>query len=1120
MKKTKDNTGLLLRVFVLAVSAFLFIVPAQRLWAGGGSSSAQQVNTKATVTLKFRIVPVREVLNEIKKQTGTGFAVSGEIEKALGRISIDVKDVTITKAMDAVLANTAFEYRVINNQIVINRKKASKDGKIRISGTVLDNYREPVVGAIVYAKGTSICAEADIDGNFMLVMNSPGPVEISYLGFKPYTLNVVNDMSGIVAKLEPDNMLEDVVVTGIFNKNKETFTGSVTSISEKDLLNFKGQNLISTLKNIDPVLNISVNNLTGSDPNALPELSIRGNASLGSSLEEVEMGVQAALNTPLIIMDGFEISLEKLMDYNDEDIESMNILKDASATAIYGSRGANGVIVITTKSPEAGRIKVYFKAGINLELPDLSSYNLMNAKEKLQLEYENGVYDYQYDMATDVVFKELYHENLKNVNRGVDTYWIGQPVRVGVGQRYNLSLTGGNNTFRWRTSLGYNNISGAMKGSDRNNFSGAIDLSYTHKRLIFNNQTSITTNKAINSKYGSFSSYAQMNPYWPIYDDDGNLIKSYVSAGTSMTSQVGNPLYNATLNTYNNSNYTQIVNNFSIEWNIIDGLRLRGQFGISKSFNKSDVFYPAEHTLFESYSVADAMKKGSYTYGTGESFSLNGNVTLSYSKTFAKKHTLYFGGDFYISENNGYSYSFNAIGFPNSNLDFIGSSLGYKDGSRPSSSESKSRALGYTANMNYSYDNRYFVDGSFRADGSSLFGGNNRYAPFWSAGIGWNVHREKFMANQRVISNMKLRGSVGESGSQNFSSYQALSTYSYYTNQRYGLWNGAYLMGHGNPDLKWQKVFQWNVGLDLSVLDGRVSAAIDVYNKDTRDLLSRRDLQASTGFTSYTENIGEINNKGVEGMLSVYLIRNLQKRLIWSLTGRIAYNKNTIVKLSDALKNDTEKALKENVELGTLLFEGDPANAIYAVRSLGIDPSTGNELYLTKDGEITETWKSSDRVFLGTYDPRYRGNISSLFQWGGLSLNVAFGYYFGGHQYNSTLLSKVENNTNMITAGNVDRRVYADRWQKPGDVKFFKKIDDKSTKATSRFVMKENVFELQSVSLQYTFDGQKLKDKAKIQALIIGVNMSDLLYLSTIRLERGTGYPYARHASMSLSVTF
>ena len=228
----------------------------------------------------------------------------------------------------------------------------------------------------------------------------------------------------LVINLELDNTLEEVVITGIFNKNKETYTGSVTSISSKELENFKGQNLISTLKNIDPVLNIAVNNVIGSDPNALPDLSIRGNSSLGTSLEEVEQGANAQLNTPLIIMDGFEISLQKLMDYNDEDIESMNILKDASATAIYGSKGANGVIVITTKAPEAGKIKVYFKGGVNLEMPDLSSYNLMNAEEKLRLEWENGIYNNAVSVQNDLALKEVYYRNLQSVKEGVDTYWL------------------------------------------------------------------------------------------------------------------------------------------------------------------------------------------------------------------------------------------------------------------------------------------------------------------------------------------------------------------------------------------------------------------------------------------------------------------------------------------------------------------------------------------------------------------------------------------------------------------------------------------------------------------------------------------------------------------------
>jgi hypothetical protein len=316
-----------------------------------------------------------------------------------------------------------------------------------------------------------------------------------------------------------------------------------------------------------------------------------------------------------------------------------------------------------------------------------------------------------------------------------------------------------------------------------------------------------------------------------------------------------------------------------------------------------------------------------------------------------------------------------------------------------------------------------------------------------------------------------------------------------------------------NPDLE---IF----GVALTMFDGRISAAVDVYQKNTRDLISRRDLQASTGFTSYSENIGQISNKGIEAMLSGYILRNVQKELIWSITAKIAYNRNRIVKLSDALKADTQKAMQQNVDINSLLFEGDPTNAIYAVRSLGIDPSTGVELFLDREGNVTKTWNARDKVLMGTSDPTCRGNISSLFQYKGFTLNLAFGYYFGGVQYNTTLLEKVEVSKSTIASVNVDRRVWEDRWQKPGDVKFFKKIDNYPTRATSRFVMNDNTLELQNVTLQYRFDGPQLRKKLKVQSIVIGANMSNVFYISSIRRERGTSYPFARHAEFSLSLTF
>lgn len=1117
MKKTRTSPGFFGRLCASAAIACscMAFCPSNQLYAESLTRLEQMVQDQK-VTLNFRNRPVKDVLEEIKKQTGIGYAISSEIEKAIGRVTVNVKDKSVSEALETIFAGTDYTYRTVNNQIIVAERPAQK-GRITVSGTILDNFKDPLPGAVVFVKGTTKGVETDLDGKFTLVLDKPGTIEVSYMGMQSVTREINRDNRNLTIELAADNTLDEVVVTGIFNKNKETFTGSVTTISEKELVNFRGQNLVATLKNIDPVLNVSINNSLGSDPNALPDLSIRGNSSLPMSVEELNQGASAQLNTPLIIMDGFEISLQKLMDYNDEDIESMNILKDASATAIYGSRGANGVIVITTKAPQPGKIKVYFKAGMNLEMPDLTSYNLMNAREKLELENSLGLYN-NADADKDRELQQQYYQILKDVNSGVDSYWLAQPVRTGVGQRYNLNLTGGSQDFRWGVSLAYNKVAGAMKGSDRTNFNGSINLSYNYKNLIFKNQTMITTNKSNESKWGSFSEYANMNPYWRIWDEEGNLIKSYIPLGAGYS--VGNPLYNSTLNTYDISKYLELVNNFSIEWNILENLKLRGQLGLSKNISTNDRFYPAEHTKFQNYTPADALKKGEYAYSTGESFNMDGNLTLSYANTFADKHSLYFGGDIYMSERTNQNYAFLATGFPNEDLDFISSALGYPEGGKPSGSESTSRAIGFTANANYSFDNKYFVDGSFRMDGSSQFGGNNRFAPFWSAGLGWNIHRENFMANQHLVSNLKLRASIGESGSQNFASYQALSMYEYFTDQRYGIWNGSYILGHGNPNLKWQKVLQANIGLDISLWDGRLSAAVDVYQKNTSDLLSQREIDASTGFQSYTENIGKISNKGIEGMLSAYIFRNLEQEFTWSVTAKIAYNKNEIVQLSEALKKQTQEAMESGAEMSNLMFEGDPTNAIYAVRSLGIDPSTGNEVYLDRNGMVVEHWSSKDRVFMGTEEPLYRGNISTLLQYKGLSVNLGFGYYWGGYQYNSTLLNKVEITTSAISKSNVDKRVYSERWQKPGDVKFFKKIGDDVTKSTSRFVMPDNTFELQNITVQYTFEGKALKEKAKIQNIILGANMSDVFYISSIRRERGTSYPFARHATLSVSLTF
>lgn len=684
-------------------------------------------------------------------------------------------------------------------------------------------------------------------------------------------------------------------------------------------------------------------------------------------------------------------------------------------------------------------------------------------------------------------------------------------------------MEGGNEEFRWSTSADYNDTQGAMKGSSRKVFNGSITLMYSIKNLIFKNQTNIGITNSRESNYGSFSNYANQQPYNAPYDENGNIVRYFDDFYANPNSRTQNPLYDATLNSFDKSKYQDISNNFSIEWNIFDGLKLRGQLGISGQTHSSDYFLPAEHSKFntdEYKSASGYFRRGLYRYGTGENQNYDGALTLSYTKIIADKHQLYTGLDYSITEYKSHSYGFEAEGFSNENMNYINNALQYKKDATPSGSKSTNRRIGLTANVNYTYDNRYFLDLSLRMDGSSNYGTDKKYAPFWSTGIGWNLHHESFLKENDVLTQLRLKASYGETGSMNFSSLATETSYKYVTNNKYLNWTGAYLVGLGNPDLTWQKTAQYNVGLEVGLWNGRFSGTFDYYVKQTNNLLSSMNIPLSMGFSSYAANVGEVKNNGFEIGLNGIILRNPAHHFSWSGRAQLVYNKNRIVKVSEAIKAQNEEYLKQNVDVSSLFYEGRPQNGIYAVRSLGIDPSSGKEIFLDKNGKITSTWNPSDKVYLGSGEPLYRGIAGTMVSWKGLSVNLSFAYHWGGKVYNQTLLDKVEVSTYTIASQNVDSRVLSQRWIKEGDLTFFKGFSNQATRATSRYVMDDNVFELQSLDIQYRWDSAAFQKATRFSYLIFGINMSDLLYISSVKRERGTGYPYARGIRGTLSFAF
>ncbi len=901
-----------------------------------------------------------------------------------------------------------------------------------------------------------------------------------------------------------------------------SYTGSVSTVTKEELKLYKGQNLLHTLSNIDASINMAVDNLAGSNPNTLPQINIRGNASLPMNVQEFNETNNNSINTPLIIMDGFEISLTTLMDYNDEEIESINILKDAAATAIYGSRGANGVVVIVSKKPESGKLRINLETGVNLEVPDLTSYDLLNASEKLMLENAVGLYSSD-DPEKNQAYQKRYNQRLRSILEGTDTDWLSKPLHVGVGQRYNLRMEGGNDEFRWSMSGSYNDTQGAMKDSYRRTFTGGITLLYQLKNVLFRNYTSVAVNHGRESKYGTFDTYVKQQPYNSPYDEEGNL-KEKFDGFYADSPATENPLYDASLNSFDKSNYQTLSNNFSVEWTILSGLLLRGQFGISNTVNESDHFLPKSHSYFtttEDYATEeDYFRRGLYEYGTGKDFTYNGNLTFSYNKLFKEVHSLYVGLDLSLAKSNTYHYDFVLEGFSSENASFLANARQYAKEQVPSGTKSLDHRVGVAGNINYTYNNKYYVDFSYRMDGNSAFGSNKKYAPFWSTGIGWNLHREKFLEDHPVLNTLRLKVSFGETGSL-ASSDGAETLYKYSMSDKYLNWSGAQLSGLGNKNLSWQKTWQSNFGVEFGLWENRLKGSFDWYTKNTSNLLSSMDMPLSMGFSSYTANVGKVKNSGFEASLSGFVIRNEKRDLSWIVSGQLVYNKNEIIQLSEEIKAQTEAWLQEDVEVSKLFYEGRPQNAIYAVRSLGIDPSTGDEIFLNKDGEITKIWSPSDKVYLGPSEPLYRGNASTMLSWKGLTFNIAFSFYWGGKVYNSTLRDRVEVGKTAITESNVDARVLNDRWHQPGDVTFFKRIEgNSSTRATSRYVMDDNVFKITSVGLQYKWSSPVLRKYAHIQTVTFGLNMSDLLHLSSIRMERGINYPFARNIQGSIRLLF
>ena len=814
------------------------------------------------------------------------------------------------------------------------------------------------------------------------------------------------------------------------------------------------------------------------------------------------------------------MDVQKIYDLDVNRIESITILKDAAATAMYGSQAANGVVVVTTVAPKPGEMQIYYNFSGNVDFPDLSDYNLCDAAEKLEVERLSGLYSSD-DPEKQIELTAQYYKKQNAILRGVDTDWMSQPLRNAFGHMHSLNVSGGEESIRYGIDLNYNaSKNGVMKGSFRHIYGGGLTLDYrAGSWLQLLNNISYTVTESEDSPYGQYAQYAEAQPYAEIYDENGRLLKEVQGTTVSMI----NPLWKvANLSTfYGKMKNRDLTNNFQLNVHIMEGLMLKGQLGLRRTDGRTDNFKdPADPV----YDVTPADQKGELSRQENDNWSWNGKMMFYYNHVFGNHFiNATAGGEISESKTESLSYVLNGFQLGNMHEPQFAATQ-----ARPVNvSESKTRKIGFLASVNYAYNDIYLFDGSFRLDGSSDFGSDKQFAPFWSVGAGLNIHNYDFLKGHWLISRLKLRASYGSTGNVGFAPYSAITTFQTATDAWFFTGPAASLMALGNSRLTWQTTYKLDAGFNIGLLNDKITLEGSYYRNETEDLIDDVKIPAYSGFTSYKENSGATLNEGFEVALTSTLFQNKD----WMVTfmANLSSNRSKITELSEEMNAYNETILaeyeKENSMYKDVLsrplilyYEGKSLSAIYAVRSEGIDPANGRERFVKKNGMSTYTWDANDQVVVGDTEPDAKGSFGINVAWKGITLNAYFNYQWGGQSYNSTLAEKVENA--QISTQNVDKRVLSARWKNAGDVVPYYDLSKNPTQnPTSRFVQDDNRLDFTSLSIGYDFSRQ-LISKWKLKSLSVQFSANDLCKWRSVKEERAINYPFARSFNFSLNVGF
>jgi TonB-linked SusC/RagA family outer membrane protein len=1134
------------------VMAILRLMKLITLFVIAGLMQVHAEALSQTITLSGNNLTLENVLESVEKQTDYVVFGSKVLLKKARPVTVSVTNMPLESFLKRIFNDQPIGFELGDKNIIISKKTgvssvstgvSSKQETINFRGKVVDKNNKPLASANIRLKNSKEHTVSDNNGFFSLTnIERNAVISISLIGFGKIDIPVsqfvdiavgasVTYQATKISKtgkndysfhLQAETIsIDEVVITGIVERKKESFTGATASFTGDQLLKVGNTNILQSLKTLDPSFIMVDNTQFGSDPNRLANIEVRGRSSFTS--EELKNTFGTNPNLPLFILDGFESDLRTITDLNIHRIARITLLKDAASTALYGSRAANGVVVVETKQPKPGKIEISYSTDLTVNAAFLNDYNLMNAAEKLEFERLSGQFNRGGGPLEGIMIAEAdYYNRLADVKSGVDTYWLSEPLRTGFSNGHNINLSGGSNELRFNAGVSYKTDQGVMKGSGRDTWRGSLGLTYRKDKLNITNQLIVNGFDAKESPYGEFSDFSQAIPYYKKTDALGNP-QRYLNIfadpkfGLGLANDsIPNPLYVAKIGNRNTSKSFGFTNNLQANYDFTSSIRLTGAFSITISNLDNVVFRPSENPEFDNKVVE---QKGLYRNRSTESSAYQGSLMLTYAKVFNEIHQLTANLRAEVQQNKLDAVGFEAMGFATLSNGNPNLASGYTPYGRPSGQVMLSRRNNLLASVNYALKSKYLFDFSYRYDGSTAFGSAKRYSPFWSTGIGWNIHNENAVATLNTFNLLKLRGSIGYTGNQQFGEILSANVYQQLAGQnRFG--EMADLISLGNPNLAWQRTQNLSLGLDFGLLDNRLNGYVNIYRNSSSPLIVPIAQAPSAGVVNYYENVGMLTYKGIE-LQSVYsVIYRPANRFIWNVSLTMAHNKGEYSGFEGRL-NKLNQAQRD-ANSYTRYLDGNSPEDIWAVRSAGIDPLTGKELFIKKDGSLTFQYDAADETVLGNTRPKIEGVIGTNLNYKGFSTGVYLRYSYKGDVMNTALYNKVENLSGTdIRMKNLDKRALYDRWKKDGDISAFKAINDNSfTPISSRFIQSESFISGESLTMGYRFTEMKWLKKAGLQDLNIAAFTNNIFRSSTIKNERGIEYPFASSVSININATF